>query len=122
MCGLDSDSDGFPDVELDCDDASCQRVSECYTHRETHMLPHTCNMHTYTSIIYVCVHCADTYTHMHTYICKHVHMQISIYILYVCIDMRTHVTCIVYMHSHVYIHTHIHSYTHTCHVNRYTRL
>ena len=26
-CGLDSDSDGFPDVELDCELSSCQRVN-----------------------------------------------------------------------------------------------
>ena len=27
VCGLDSDSDGFPDVGLDCDEPSCQEVS-----------------------------------------------------------------------------------------------
>ena len=25
-CGLDSDSDGFPDVQLDCRDESCAQV------------------------------------------------------------------------------------------------
>ena len=25
-CGLDSDSDGYPDVQLDCPNQSCQQV------------------------------------------------------------------------------------------------
>ena len=32
VCGLDSDSDGFPDVELDCELSSCQRVNEWHIH------------------------------------------------------------------------------------------
>ena len=26
-CGLDSDSDGYPDVQLNCPDQSCQQVN-----------------------------------------------------------------------------------------------
>ena len=64
VCGLDSDSDGFPDVELNCDDPSCQRVSECYIHRDTHICTHICrHAHIHISI---CM-CAYTWIHIRTY-------------------------------------------------------
>ena len=31
MCGLDSDGDGFPDVQLDCTEPQCEQVHVQYT-------------------------------------------------------------------------------------------
>ena len=29
-CGLDSDSDGYPDVQLNCPDQSCEQVKRAF--------------------------------------------------------------------------------------------
>jgi len=31
VCGLDSDSDGYPDVGLDCTEEQCEMVSTMYS-------------------------------------------------------------------------------------------
>ena len=48
VCGLDTDSDGFPDVDLSCDEPSCERVIKIHTHA-----------------------CMHTQTHKHTQACMH---------------------------------------------------
>ena len=50
MCGLDSDSDGFPDVQLNCNEQQCEQVymHMVYYHKGTH------NMIAHTTVTYYC--------------------------------------------------------------------